>query len=71
MDLPVFFRDEGTDLAFTLDHQLHRHRLYTAGRQAAGDLGPQQWRDHVPDHAVEEAPRLLGIDAVDVQLARL
>lgn len=71
MDLPVLFRDEGADLTLTLNHQLHRHRLYTASGQTTGNLGPQQWRNHVTDHAVEETPRLLGIDPVDVQLAWL
>lgn len=45
--------------------------MHATGRQATGDLGPQQRRHHVTHHAVEEATRLLGIDAVDVQLAGL
>ncbi|MNZ47604.1 hypothetical protein D3C78_653240 [compost metagenome] len=69
--VPVLFGDEGADLALAIHHQLRRHRLHTAGGQAAGDLGPQQRRDHVADHAVEEATRLLGVDPVDVQLAGL
>ncbi|MNC18922.1 hypothetical protein D3C75_668430 [compost metagenome] len=69
--VPVLFGNEGADLALAIHHQLRRHRLYTAGGQAAGDLGPQQRRDHVADHAVEEATRLLGVDPVDVQLAGL
>ena len=71
VDFPVFFRDERTDLALTLNHQLDRYRLHTAGGQATGDLRPQQWRDHVADDAVEEATGLLGVDTVNVQLARL
>ncbi|MNS50728.1 hypothetical protein D3C72_833840 [compost metagenome] len=71
VDFPVLFRDERADFALALHHQLHRHRLYTAGGQATGDLGPQQRRNHVTDHAVEETPRLLRVDPVDIQLARL
>ncbi len=68
---PILFRHKGADLALALDHQLHRHRLHAPGRQTAGDLRPQQRRDHVTHHAVEEAPRLLRVDTVDIQLARL
>ena len=68
---PVFFRNKRADLFFTLDHQLHGYRLHTTSRQATGDLGPQQRRNHVTHYTVEEAPRLLGIDPVDIQLARL
>ncbi|MCY1518680.1 hypothetical protein D9M68_534030 [compost metagenome] len=68
---PVLFRHEGADLALALHHQLHRHRLHTAGGQAAGDLLPEQRRDHVAHHAVEEAARLLGVDAVDIEVAGL
>ncbi len=71
VDFPVLFRDERTNLTLTLHHQLHRNRLHTAGGQATGDLGPQQRRDHITHHAIEETPCLLGIDAVDIQLARL
>ena len=71
MHLPVLFRDEGADLAFALHHQLHRHRLHAAGGQPAGNLLPEQRRDHVADHAVEETPRLLGVHPVDIELAGL
>src|SRR5690606_22038445 len=42
-----------------------------ASGQAAGDLLPQQRGNHVPHDPVEEAPRLLGVDPVDIQLAGL
>ena len=71
MNFPVFFRDEGADLALALDHQFHRHRLHATGRQAAGDLRPEQRRNHVANHPIEEAPRLLGVDAIQIELARL
>ena len=71
VDFPVFLRHESTDFALTLDHQLDRHGLHTTGRQAPGDLGPQQRRHHVAHDAVEEAARLLGVHPSDVQLTRL
>ena len=71
MNFPVLFGVERTNLTLTLNHQLHRNRLHTASRQATGNFGPQQRRDHVAHHAVEEATRLLCIHTVDIQLARL
>ncbi|MNG31969.1 hypothetical protein D3C84_1178730 [compost metagenome] len=69
MDFPVLFRDERADFTFALDHQLHGNRLHTTSGQTTSDLGPQQRRNHVAHHAVEEATRLLGVDAVDIELA--
>ena len=63
-DLPVFLGLEGADLPLALDHEPHRHRLHPARRQAAGDLRPEQRGDLEADHAVEEAPRLLGVHPV-------
>ncbi|MNO81090.1 hypothetical protein D3C76_723160 [compost metagenome] len=71
VNFPVLFRVERADFTFALDHQLHGNRLHATGGQTASDLGPQQRRNHVTHHAVEEATRLLGVDAVDIQLARL
>ncbi|MCY1176477.1 hypothetical protein D9M73_167520 [compost metagenome] len=71
MDFPVLFRDERADFTLTLHHQLHGNRLHATGRQATGDLLPQQRRNHVAHHAVEEATRLLGVDTIDIQLAWL
>ncbi len=70
MDFPVFFGDERTDRALTLHDQLHGDGLHPTRRQTAGDLLPQQRGNHVTHDAVEEATRLLGIDAIDVQLSR-
>ena len=70
-DLPVFLGDEGFDFTFALDDQADGHALHTAGAQAPGDLPPQQRADLIADDAVEDAPRLLGIDAIDVDLVRV
>ena len=71
VQLPVLFRGEGADFPLALHHQLHRHRLHPAGGQAAGDLLPQQRRDHEAHHPVQEAARLLGFHPAHVELARL
>ncbi len=42
MHFPVFIRYEGTDFAFTFDDQAHGNGLYPSGREATGDLLPQQ-----------------------------
>ena len=68
---PELFRDKGTDFPFTLDHQLHGHRLDAAGGQPPGNLFPQQGRDHEPHHPVQETAGLLGFHPAQVQLAGL
>ncbi len=62
-DRPVLARDEGADLALAVDDQPHRDRLHAPGGEPAADLGPQQRRDLVADQPVEDAPRLLRVDA--------
>ena len=71
MHFPVFFRDEGTDLALALDHQLHRYRLHPACRETTGDFRPEQRRHHVADHTIEETTCLLRVDPVQIEIARL
>ena len=71
VNFPVFFGVERTNFALTLHHQLHRHRLHTACRQATGNLGPQQRRNHVTHYTVEKTACLLSVDPVDIQFTRL
>ena len=61
---PVLLGIEGADFALAFDDQPHRHRLHAPGGEPARHLRPQQRRQLEAHHAVEEAPRLLGIDAV-------
>ena len=68
---PVLDRDERFDVLFAVDDHLHRHRLHASGGEAAADLVPEEGRDLVADEAVENAARLLGVDLVHVDLARL
>ena len=41
VQFPELFGVKGMDLALPFDQQAHRHGLYAARRQAAGNLGPQ------------------------------
>ena len=70
MQLPVLFRNELADLTFALDNQAHGHRLNPPRGKAAGDLGPQQRRNHVAHDTVQETTGLLGIDPIGIQIAR-
>ena len=54
-----------------LDHHPRGHALHPAGRQAGHDLAPQHRRDLVAVEAVEDAPRLLGVDQAAVEVAPL
>ncbi len=63
---PAFIGDERLDLSLALDDETHRDRLDASGAEAPRDLLPQQGADLVAHDAVEDPPRLLGVDAVDI-----
>ena len=71
VNLPVFFRHEGANFTFALHDKAHGDRLNTPGRQSPRNLGPQQGRHHIAHYAVQEAPRLLGVNAVHIELCGL
>ena len=64
LDRPVLAGGEGADLALALDDEAHGDRLDAAGRQAAADLAREQRAERVADQAVDDPPRLLGVDEV-------
>lgn len=68
---PVFLRHKGADLIFTVDNEPRRDRLHAAGRQALADLLPQKRAELIAHDAVEHAARLLRIDQILVDPARL
>ena len=70
-DVPVRGRDEGDALALTLDDQTDRGRLHAAGGESLRYLAPEHGRDLETEEAVEDAPGLLRVDEVEVELARL
>ena len=70
-DRPVLLLDEGLDLLFPVDDEPQSHGLDPAGRKAPGDLLPQEGADEIPGQPVEDAPRLLGVEQVEVDLAEV
>ena len=71
INFPVLFRDERFDFTLTLHHQADRDGLHAPGRKTTGNFFPQQRRNHITHHAVHKATRLLGVNPIDIQLARL
>jgi hypothetical protein len=69
--VPVLLGDERLDLALAIDDEAERHRLHPPGRQAEGELRPDQRRDVVAHDPVEHAPGALGVVEVLVELARV
>ena len=69
--MPVLFGDEALDLALALADELERDRLHAAGGEAAADLVPQERADLVAHQPVEHAARLLRVDHLHVDLARM
>ena len=71
VNFPVLFRNERFNFALALDHQTYRNRLDAACGQTAGNFFPQQRRNHIAHHAVHKATRLLSVNTVNIQFARL
>ena len=71
LDRPVLAGGEAVDLALALDDEAHGDRLDAPGRQAAADLARQERAERVADEPVDDPPRLLGVDEVHVDLARV
>ena len=68
---PVFVGAEGADLLLALADQLDRHALHAAGGKPGLDLAPHQRADLVAHQAVQHTARLLRVDAVVVDVARV
>src|SRR5204863_4279643 len=68
---PVFLLLESLDLALAVHDQAQSNGLHSPGRDAAADFIPQQRRDLVADDSVKHAPRLLRVDEIAVNVARL
>ncbi len=69
--VPVLLRHESRDLLLAIADQLQRHGLDAARAQTAADFVPEQGADLVADEAIEHAARLLRIDHLHVDLARM
>ncbi len=66
---PVFDRPEGPNLPLPLDDQPHGNRLHAAGREAPPHFVPQQRRNLIAHQAVQNAPGLLRVHKILVQVA--
>ena len=71
LDRPVLAGDEAPDLALAVDDDADGDGLDPTGRQAAADLARQERAERVADEPVDDPPRLLGVDEVRVDLARV
>ncbi len=68
---PIFLRLETIDLAFPIDDQAEGDRLYPARGFCAWKLSPKDRRQRETDQIVERAPRLVGVDQILVEFARI
>ncbi len=71
LDGPVFLGLEALDLQLAIDDQPQADRLHTAGRTAAGQLAPQDWRKREADQIVQGAAGEVGLDQLHVDVARM
>ena len=71
LERPVLAGRERPDLALPVDDQADRDRLHAPRREAGADFAPQQRTQCVPDEAVDDPARLLRIDQVHVDAARV
>ena len=67
----VAFTCERGDLAFALHDESHRHALHTTGRKTGAHFVPKHRREAETHQAVEHATRLLRIDQIQVNGARM
>jgi hypothetical protein len=65
-DVPVLFGNERADLTLAVADQFQCDRLHATGAQAAAHLVPQQWTDLVTNQPIEDAPRPLSGDHLDI-----
>src|SRR6185312_12461396 len=71
LERPVLLSDEGRDLFLALADHAQRGALHAARREAAPDLLPEKRREIEADEVVERPARLLRIDQIERQIARL
>src|SRR5262245_29109551 len=60
---PVLDGYERQNLALAVDDHAHRDRLHAPGRQATAHLAAEEVADGIADQAIQDAPRLLRVDA--------
>ena len=68
---PVLARGESADLAFAIDNDPDGHRLHAPGRKPGPNLAPEQRTEGVAVEPIDDPPRLLGVDEMPVDGARM
>ena len=68
---PVFLRNEGLNLGFSLADHAQRRTLHAPRGQTALHFLPEQRREIEADEVIERAARLLRVDEIERQPARL
>src|SRR5205085_7106136 len=63
--------DEAADLLLAVDDQAQRHRLDPSRADPLLDLAPEEGAEPEAHEAVDDPARLLGVDAVHVDQARV
>ena len=71
LDGPVLLRQERADLLLALADHAQRRALHAPRRQSAAHLLPQERGKIEADQIIERAARLLGVDELERQSARL
>ena len=70
-EVPVLFRDERFDLALAIADEFEGDRLDAARAQSPAHLVPEDRADLVAHQAIEHAARLLRVDHLHVDVARV
>ena len=71
VERPVFLRFKGLNFFLAVVHHAHGDGLHASRREAAADFFPQKRAELIAHDAVEHAARLLRVDQVLVDGARL
>ncbi len=71
LQIPIAACAEGPAFPFPLHQQAHGHALHPPGGELGGDLFPEQGGDGVAHQPVHNAPGLLGLDQIGVDLPGL
>ena len=71
LQVPVGAAAEGAALLLALDDEAHGHALHPSGAEPGLDLLPEHRREHVAVQPIDDAAALLGVDELEVDVARV
>ena len=64
-------RNKGANRALTLNHKAKGNRLHATGRGARRNQAREEWRELVTDKPIKDTTRLLGVNQIEVNPARV